>query len=137
MTSTPTASYLSLVKVGESNTTVGLVTSAKFGRKGNLKDISSLGDEWVRRHRTIKDANLSIDCVQALDDPGQTAIEAVAPGGANDGDALLIRVYRGASHYWQGYMKLEAADETSQAGDNVDGVTYTLAVCDGVGMTYT
>lgn len=128
-----TASYLSLVKVGAGHVTIGGVTSAKFGRKGALKDITTLGDRWARRHRTIKDANLSLSCIEDLDDDGQQAIEAAW----DSGDALLIRVMRGESHYWEGYMKVENADESSQAGDNVDGVDYTLAVCDGIGMVFT
>ncbi len=132
MVDTPTASYLSLVKVGAGHITVEGVTSAKFGRKGALKDITALGDEWARRHRTIKDANLSLSCIEELDADGQAAIEAAWDSGA----ALLIRVMRGESHYWEGYMKVENADSSSQAGDNVDTIDYTLAVCDGLGMTY-
>lgn len=134
---TPTASYLSLIKVGAGHINVDGVTSAKFGRKGGLKDISALGDAWVRRHRTIKDFQLALTCTEMLDDDGQIAIEAVAPGGASDGTAILIRVYRGASHYWEGYAKVSDANNNSQAGDNVDTVDYTLEACDGLGLTYT
>ena len=131
MTETPTASYLSLIKVG-SAVTVGGVTSAKFGRKGSLKDITALGDAWVRRHRTIMDATLSIDCTEELDDTGQLAIESALASGAD----IQVTVYRGATHYWQGNMKVESADSNSQAGDNVDTISYTLSVSDGVGMIY-
>jgi hypothetical protein len=137
MTTTPTASYLSIIKVGNltpgSATAVGGVTSAKFGRKGALKEITALGDAWVRRHRTIKDATLSLDCTEALDDPGQVLIEAAWASGAD----IPVVVYRGASHYWVGNMKVENADENSQAGDNVDTITYTLAASDGAGLSYT
>lgn len=113
-------------------TTIGGVSSAKFGDKTLMKEVTSLGDSAKMQFPTIQEWNLSFDIIYDKDDSGQTALFASKANKTN----LPYSVYVTSTKYYAcagGYV--ESIDFDLSAGAEVAKASVTIASHDTATFT--
>lgn len=111
----PTGATAGSIKINNS-TIIGGVSSAKFGDKTQMKEVTSLGDSAKMQFPTIQEWSLTFDITYDATDAGQTALFASKANKTN----LPYRVYVTDVKYY------------ACAGGYVESIDFTL---DGADVT--